>query len=125
MQQIFDRFCINKQATYVTVLEAEIIKMMANSFAAMNVVFANHIYDISTKLGARYHVVEAAHDQVRHRDQNYLKVTPELRGFGGKCLPKDLAFLIKTFEHHDISQSLFNGIQQDNNKWPTTVRIDP
>lgn len=122
---VLDEFCQHKEVMFVSTIEAEIIKMMANSYAAMNVAFANHIYDLSQQLGARYSVIESAHDRVRHRDQNYLKVTPELRGFGGKCLPKDLDFLIDTFAKNNLDQTLFDGIKQDNRKWPTTVRLDP
>jgi UDPglucose 6-dehydrogenase len=125
LHDVMDKFCTNKQAVYVTLVEAEIIKMMANSWAAMNVVFANHVYDISVKLGARYHVIENAHDQVRHRDQSYLRVTPSLRGFGGKCLPKDLEFFIRSFEQAGLTQTLFSSVQNDNQQWPVTVRNDP
>lgn len=124
LHDVMDQFCVDKQATYVTTAEAEIIKMMANSWAAMNVVFANHVYDITTKLGARYHVIEHAHDQVQHRDQSYLAVTPSLRGFGGKCLPKDLRFFIESFKQLGLEQTLFSSVQHDNQQWPITVRND-
>ena len=121
---VMSPWCANNKAHYVSLVEAEIVKMMANCYAAMNVVFANHVYELSQKMKADYGAVQAAHDRIRHRDQNYLSVTSELRGFGGKCLPKDLDFLIDTFARFGLQQDLFNSIRQDNRLWPTTVRQD-
>jgi UDPglucose 6-dehydrogenase len=87
---VLPALCKNKAPIFVSFAEAEIIKMMANAHSAMQVVFANHMFDISEKTGARYDVVEQCHHLVRHRDQSYLEVSADLRAFGGKCLPKDL-----------------------------------
>jgi len=39
------------------------------------------------------------------------------RGFGGKCLPKDLDFLIETLDKHNINQNWFKHIRELNKKW--------
>jgi len=105
----------------VTLEEAEVIKMMSNNMATARVTLANHFYELSQAVGADYDSVLQTYLQVNH-DQNYLEVNDTLRGFGGKCLPKDLDFLIGTFARLNLSQTYFTAIKQDNELWPTTVR---
>lgn len=104
------------------IAEAEVLKMMVNSYAALRVVFANHVHDLAQAYGAQYTSVEKIYDAIQLRDQNYLQVNPELRGFGGKCLPKDLDFLIGSFARAGLPQTLFDSVRDDNARWPTTVR---
>jgi UDPglucose 6-dehydrogenase len=105
----------------VTLEEAEVIKMMSNNMATARVTLANHFYELSQAVGADYNSVLQTYLQVNH-DQNYLEVNDNLRGFGGKCLPKDLDFLIATFERLKLTQTYFTSIKQDNSLWPITVR---
>ncbi len=104
-----------------SIREAEILKMLSNTMASSRVVLANHFYDISKKVNADYDKIISAYLKVNH-DQHYLDVNENLRGFGGKCLPKDLDFLIKSMKHLNIDQSYFSAIRNDNNKWPITVK---
>lgn len=102
--------------------EAEIVKMFSNNISTMKIVFANHFYDLCNNSDVDYQSVLDSFDHVQHRDQTYLDMREDLRGFGGKCLPKDLDFLIETFQKFGIEQQLFTAIRADNGKWPTTVR---
>jgi UDPglucose 6-dehydrogenase len=106
---------------FCTLEEAEIIKMLSNNMASARVVFANHMYELSKAVGADYSNVLNAYLVVNH-DQNYLEVTEDMRAFGGKCLPKDLDFLINTFAKLNIPQTYFTAIKEDNQLWPVTVR---
>lgn len=123
-RSLLDSFAHGKELLFMTVTEAEILKMMVNAYSALRVVFANHIYSISQQLDADYATIERHYNLVEHKDQNYLKVNDQLRGFGGKCLPKDLKFLIETFSKLGIEQTLLTSTQVDNEQWPTTVRQD-
>lgn len=105
----------------VTFEEAEVIKMLSNNMAAARVVFANHMYELSKAVGANYNNVLNAYLKVNH-DQNYLEVNEGMRAFGGKCLPKDLDFLISTFAKLNIPQTYFTAMKEDNTLWPVTVR---
>jgi UDPglucose 6-dehydrogenase len=105
----------------VTLEEAEVIKMMSNNMATARVTLANHFYELSRAVGADYDSVLQTYLQVNH-DQNYLEVNDNLRAFGGKCLPKDLDFLINTFSRLNLPQTYFTAIRDDNNLWPITVR---
>jgi UDPglucose 6-dehydrogenase len=102
--------------------DAELLKMFSNNYATARVVFANHFYEISKKINADYSNVVDLYQKVQHTDQSYLEANESLRGFGGKCLPKDLDFLINTFEQLGLSQDLFHAVKKDNTKWITTVR---
>lgn len=71
---------------------AEMVKYMANCFLATKVIFADQIYDICQKLGIRYEEVKKMVVADRRIFDSHLDVTTE-RGFGKKCLPKDLMAL--------------------------------
>jgi UDPglucose 6-dehydrogenase len=101
--------------------EAEIIKMFSNNIASARIIIANHFYELSKAVGADYQSVLDAYLQVNH-DQNYLEANENLRGFGGKCLPKDLNFLISTFDKLNLPQQFFTAVREDNSLWPTTVK---
>jgi UDPglucose 6-dehydrogenase len=120
----FESVFSTKHAIFMTIHEATILKMMCNSYAALRVVFANHVYAVSQAVGANYQNIYGAFQHVNQRDQDYLDVHESLRGFGGKCLPKDLDFLIATMQELQLPQSLLTSIQQDNTNWPITVRSD-
>ena len=92
---------------------------MCNNYAAMKVVFANHYYDICKKYGADYNTLLNSFYQVRN-GQSYMEVNEDLRGYGGKCLPKDINFSIDIFD----DCKLFQSIKEDNCKWKTTIRKD-
>lgn len=99
--------------------ELEILKLMCNNYSAMKVVFANHYYDICKKYDADYNVLLESFGQVRN-NQSYMEVNENLRGYGGKCLPKDIDFSIDIFS----DCKLFQAIKEDNCKWKMTIRED-
>lgn len=99
--------------------ELEILKLMANNYYAMKVVFANHYYDICKKYDADYEVLLESFYQSKN-GQSYMEVNENLRGYGGKCLPKDIDFAIDMFR----DCKLFQSIKEDNQKWKTTIRED-
>lgn len=110
-----------QECIFCSLEEAEVIKMLSNNMAAARVVFANHMYELSNAVGANYNIVLDAYLKVNH-DQNYLEVSEGMRAFGGKCLPKDLDFLISTFNKLNIPQTYFTAMKEDNALWPVTVR---
>lgn len=71
----------------------ELVKYMENVWLAMQVTWANEFHEVARVLGADY---EAARDLWAYDPRvsaSHTDVLPE-RGFGGKCLPKDLAAII-------------------------------
>lgn len=70
---------------------AELVKYAVNSFYATKVIFGNWLYDLSQSLGVDYNQLKEAFvaDQ-RIFDSHFDVWHGGYRGFGGKCLPKDL-----------------------------------
>ena len=98
--------------------EAELVKMYSNNFAVMRIAFANVFYDLSESVGADYAHVKDMYFKVQ-QDQTYMEVPGHdgTRGFGGKCLPKDLDFLIDTLDEKGIDQNWFKHIRELNKRW--------
>lgn len=98
--------------------EAELTKMFSNTFAVMRIAFANVFYDLSQKVEADYAHIKNMYFKVAH-DQTYMEVPGHdgTRGFGGKCLPKDLDFFIQTLDEHQIDQDWFKNIRDLNKRW--------
>ena len=103
--------------------EAEMVKMMSNVFAALKITCANHLYNYSKELDIDYSVVRNLL-QKTYTNQDYLEVSEDMRGFGGKCLPKDLELLLYDMATHKLPQTLFTAVKNDNNLWPITIRED-
>lgn len=98
--------------------EAELVKMFSNNFATLRIAFANVFYDLSEAVGADYDMVKDMFFKIEH-NQTYMEVPGHdgTRGFGGKCLPKDLDYLIDTLEQFNIDQNWFKHIRELNKRW--------
>jgi UDPglucose 6-dehydrogenase len=114
-------FDINVEIIRCTCEDLELLKMFSNNLNSLKIVFANHFYDLAKLAGSNYNNVVNLWENVKN-EQSYLEVSDSLRGFGGKCLPKDLDFIISTCKQFGIEENLFTSIKQDNSKWPLTVR---
>lgn len=72
---------------------AELCKYMENCFLATKVAFANQFYDIARVLGVDFAVLRRLWLLDPRVGQSHSEVLPQ-RGFGGRCLPKDLRAII-------------------------------
>jgi len=115
------KFILEDNFLECSLAEAELLKMFSNNLAVLKIVFANHMYDLAKLTSTDYNQIVKLYDIVKV-DQSYLEANENLRGFGGKCLPKDLDFIIDTFNHLELKQNLFNSLKEDNTQWKTTVR---
>lgn len=100
--------------------EAEMVKYVHNSFAAMKVGFFNAIFQACAAEGIRYQrVVDAACAVTGFIEKTHTQVPgPDGKfGFGGKCLPKDLLAFVKyyvrrtgqdTFLRYVIDENFYN-----------------
>lgn len=73
---------------------AELTKYMENAFLAVKVAFCNEFFDIATNLGVDYHELRELWLQDPRTGRSHTWVHEDERGFGGKCLPKDLSALV-------------------------------
>lgn len=110
-------------------IEAEMIKYMANCFLATKVSFANEMYQICNKIGARYEkVVELATLDKRLGTSHWKVPGPMpaddgsgrlLYGFGGSCFVKDINALI------DLSQTLGVDPKVMIGAWKKNLEVRP
>lgn len=94
---------------------AETVKYFANAFLSLKVTFANYFYDYCQKLGIKYEEVKkmAATD---HRIGDFHLEVTTLRGFGGKCFPKDLVAIMGEFRKLGVDASLLGTMWNYNKK---------
>lgn len=102
-----------------TVACAELVKYMENNFLAMKVAFMNQFYDIAAAAGADFEELRELFLLDDRIGTSHTVVTAE-RGFGGRCLPKDLASLIGWAEGR-VGVPLLEAVQ-DYNDALTAVR---
>lgn len=76
-----------------TAIEAEITKLMENTWGAMKVTFANTIYDICEKYDANYTRVLQAWGSDGRTEKMHMRVMPHKRGWRSKCYDKDVPAL--------------------------------
>jgi len=76
--------------------EAEMVKYFGNTWFAAKVSFANQMYDLCQAMGIDYdRMVEAAAADKRIGRTHLNIFHKGYRGYGGKCLPKDIKAIIQ------------------------------
>jgi UDPglucose 6-dehydrogenase len=99
----------------VTPLEAETVKYMENSFLALKVAFCNEFFDLCRALDIDYDNVRDAWLHDRRMGESHTVVTEE-RGYGGKCLPKDVAAVCNTARRLGVPMEILETTQRANRK---------
>lgn len=94
---------------------AETVKYFANAFLALKVTFANFFYDYCQKIGIKYEEVKKMAAFDKRIVDSHLDVTT-LRGFGGKCFPKDLVALMGEFKKAEVDVSLLETMWHYNKR---------
>ena len=105
----------------LTPTEAEILKYNHNLYAATRVTFANAFYEICQKLDSDYTRIKDAYIKTGRAGDMYLDVNPDLRGYGGQCLPKDTRAIVNLLNKLDLDLQLFKTVDADNRKFKTTI----
>jgi UDPglucose 6-dehydrogenase len=110
-----------KHTVRMTPTEAEILKYYSNTFNAMRVVFANVMYEISEKLNSDYDKILSTFLLRKTASPDYLSCGPDIRGYGGMCLPKDTKAMADLCKQLDLPFNLFDTIDHDNSQVKKTV----
>jgi UDPglucose 6-dehydrogenase len=108
---------IPKSTQVITPTEAEIVKYFNNVHNALEVVFANAMYEISKKLNANYQSVLTAVSKRSNINKKYLQCSEHYQGFGGHCLPKDTTAWANLAKKLDVKVKIFDSIIQDNQRY--------
>lgn len=105
----------------MTPTEAEILKYYSNTFAALKVTFANVMYEVCKKFGSSYDTILNAYLLRNVSGSDYLECNPEMRGYGGMCLPKDINAMAELCSKIGLPFKLFETIAQDNSLVKQTI----
>lgn len=104
---------------YLTTWEgAEVVKYMCNSFFAVKISFLNELYDVANHIGVSYNELRDmfladarignSHTDVPGHDGQ--------RGYGMKCLPKDIQAFIKWAESKDLKLDVCKAANKVNER---------
>ena len=91
---------------------AEMVKYASNAFLATRISFINEIAWISERLGADAKLVAEGMGMDKRIGPHYLDAGI---GYGGSCLPKDVAALAAVSERYDYHPGLLHAVMQINN----------
>ena len=103
---------LKKQAEYfhTSFLEAEMVKLSQNTMLASRVALANIIFETCQKIGVNYEIIKnIGFDRFEIIGPHMVQVPgPDgQKGFGGKCLPKDIS-AFNTISDSEIIRQMIN-----------------
>jgi UDPglucose 6-dehydrogenase len=105
--------------------EAELVKYFGNTWFSVKVSFANQMYDLCQKLGVDYdRMVEAAAADKRIGRTHLNVFHKGYRGYGGKCLVKDIRALIQLADSQGIDLKIHKITEEINNELMKQQGID-
>jgi UDPglucose 6-dehydrogenase len=97
--------------------ESEMVKYFGNNWFAIKVSFANQMYDLCQKLNIDYDAVKEAAAADKRIGRSHLEVWHKgYRGYGGKCLPKDIRAMIQFADQQGVNLKLHKIAEEINNK---------
>ncbi len=97
--------------------EAEMVKYFSNTFYALKVAFANQMYDLCESLGIEYEKVKQAAAADKWIEPMHLQIFHKgYRGYGGKCLTKDIQALIQLAQENGLQLSLHEQVEKYNSE---------
>ncbi len=94
---------------------AEVVKYMENAFLALKVAFCNEFFDLCRAFAVDYQLVRELWLQDHRINPSHTIVTPE-RGYGGKCLPKDVAAVCAAGKQVGIPMEIMEAVQRANDR---------
>lgn len=97
--------------------EAELAKYMENAFFATKVTFCNEFFDIAQGLGVDYNIVRELWLADERIGRYHTFVYEQNRGFGGSCLPKDIAAIIFQSEQNGVHSSFLESVVEKNKEF--------
>jgi len=102
------KYCITDAKT------AELVKYWNNTYFALKVSFANEMRRVCESMGINFYEARELWAQDPRNDSAHSLAFKNSRGFGGKCLPKDLAALISACHESNYEPKLLTAIENFN-----------
>ena len=103
---------------------AELTKYMDNAWLSMQVTFANEFYEIAEALGVDYSELRELWSLDPRVSKYHTAVFSEERGFGGKCLPKDLKAITVSAQAAGYNPGLLNAVLDSNLRFRGEAPLD-
>jgi nucleotide sugar dehydrogenase len=96
--------------------EAEMFKYVANTFLAVKVAFANEMFQICTRAGISYRIIQELIDGDERLGKTHWAVPGHDGhfGFGGTCFPKDVNALIEVAKKLGVAPMVLEGAWEKN-----------
>jgi UDPglucose 6-dehydrogenase len=110
-QSVYSSDVTVRMSTYEA---AELAKYMENAFLSMKLTFCNEFYDIAERVGVPYDELRELWLLDPRIGRTHTWVLSDRRGFGGKCLPKDLDAVIAVAEQVGADPSLLRQVRTTN-----------
>ncbi len=105
--------------------EAEVVKYFGNTWFSIKVSFANQMYDLCQALGVDYDKMVEAAAADKRIGRTHLNIFHKgYRGYGGKCLVKDIRALIQLADSKNIDLKLHKVAEEINNELMKQQGID-
>ena len=107
----------NSTCIYTNPTTAEMIKTTTNSFFATKVTFANMLYDVCKSFDIDYdNMIDIMQDADPRVGEVHWEVPGHdgKKGFGGKCLPKELSSMISIANENNINCSPLEAVEDYN-----------
>jgi UDPglucose 6-dehydrogenase len=105
-----------KEFIRTTPLNAEFLKYFLNVFNSTRIIFANLFYDLVSKMGGNYKEVKSMAVKRHNMIDYYLDCGEGMRGFGGKCLPKDTLAIQAFAKKMGVNYAFLEGLLADNER---------
>ena len=97
--------------------EAELVKYFGNNWFALKVAYANQFFDLCQKLGVDYDNIKEAAAADKRIGRSHLEVWHKgYRGYGGKCLVKDIRAMIQFGDRMGVDLKLHKTAEVINNQ---------
>ena len=114
-EKLFEPIITADKILMMKPVEAELLKVALNSLYTVKVVFGNELYDICKAYGADYYKLFEAFKLDKYINPMHLDpLFDGYRGASGKCLPKDIKFLIKAGTNKKIFPQLILKANEEN-----------
>jgi len=105
--------------------EAEMVKYFGNTWFAVKVIFAEQMFDLCQALGVNYNrVKESAAGDKRIGRSHLAAGHGGYRGYGGKCIPKDIRALIQKARKLGVTMDLLEKAEEINSVLANKPSID-
>ena len=98
---------------------AELTKYMENAYLAMKVTFCNEFYEMARTFAVDYNELRELWLQDPRMGRSHTFVFEDERGYGGKCLPKDVSAIIQAARMHGYSSHLLTAMTEANERFRT------